>query len=138
MMRGSLLCLLVAAAAGAAACSSTPAPATGEATPVQQSRNPNVIGASELLSNAAGDLYSAIERLRPAFFQTRGNATFGNGAGTEELQVYVESMHRGGLATLREINAADVAEVRRLSAAEATQRFGTGHTMGAIVVTLKK
>jgi hypothetical protein len=31
----------------------------------------------------------------------------------------------------------EVQEVRRLSASEATQAYGTGHTMGAIVVKRK-
>jgi hypothetical protein len=51
--------------------------------------------------------------------------------------VYVDGVRRGDLQVLRQINAIDVKEVRHLSATEATQRFGTGNTMGAIVVTSK-
>ncbi|HXT14891.1 MAG TPA: hypothetical protein VN706_04635 [Gemmatimonadaceae bacterium] len=129
---GSLIVAAVACCGGGAGSASSATP-----EPRQQARNPNLITAAEF-AMSAGDLYSAIERARPAFFQTRGNASFGNGAGPEQIEVYVEGVHRGGVESLREINVADVAEVRRLSAAEATQRFGTGHTMGAVMVTLKK
>jgi hypothetical protein len=127
------------ASAGLAACGAAASPSIeGGPAPVQQSHNPTLITAEELSSAAPGDLYTAIDRLRPAFFQTRGSSSFGNGAGPEVLKVYVENVARGDVSTLRDINASDVQEVRRLSASEATQRFGTGNTLGAIVVTLKK
>jgi len=120
------------------ACGGSPSPAIeGGPAPVQQSHSPTVITAEELSSTAPGDLYTAIDRLRPAFFQTRGTSTFGH-AQPEVLKVYVENVARGDVSTLRDINANDVLEVRRLSASEATQRFGTGNTLGAILVTLKK
>jgi hypothetical protein len=124
----------LSACGGAAAAPSV----EGAAIPVQQSRNPTIITAEELSQGAGGDLYSTIERIRPTFFQTRGSASFGNGAGPEVIKVYVENMARGDVSALRDINSADVQQVQRLNAAEATQRFGTGHTLGAIIVTLKR
>ena len=74
--------------------------------------------------------------LRPAFLVVRGTSSFGNAA-AEVVQVYVDGVRRGDLQVLHQINAVDVKEVRHLSSTEATQRFGTGNTMGAIVVTRK-
>jgi hypothetical protein len=123
---------------GLTACGGSASPALeGGAVPVQQSHNPSVITAEELSATAPGDLYTAIDRLRPSFFQTRGSSSFGN-AGPEVLKVYVENIARGDVTSLRDINASDVQEVRRLSATEANQRYGMGNTLGAIVVTLKK
>jgi hypothetical protein len=130
--------VLILGTVAAAACGAGAAPASGSSTaPVQQSRDPNVVTAQELAATGAGDLYSAIQRTRPTFLQTRGTATFGN-SGPEVIKVYVENMERGDLSVLREINTLDVQEVRHLSAPEATQRFGTGVSLGAILVTLKK
>lgn len=105
---------------------------------VQQSHNPTVITLEEINTAAPGDLYTVIERLRPAFFQTRGQGTFGNGAEPEVIKVYVDNVARGDITALRDINAFDVQEVRRLSPTEATQRYGMGNTLGAIVVTLRR
>jgi hypothetical protein len=51
--------------------------------------------------------------------------------------VYVNGVRSGDVNSLHQIQVIDVREVRRLSATEATQRYGTGHTMGAILVTRK-
>lgn len=98
--------------------------------------NPDVITTEELAKVANNDLYAAINQLRPAYLVTRGASSLGSAA-PEAVQVYVDGVRRGGLQVLREIITIDVKEVRHLSATEATQRFGTGNTMGAIVVTRK-
>ena len=117
-----------ASAAGTGTSSQTQAPARGDA---------NVITLQELGTVSEGDLYSAIQRLRPAFFQTRGSSSLGVATAPEAIQVYVNGSRSAGLNTLRQIRPGEVKEVRRLSAGEATQRYGTGHTLGAIVVTTK-
>jgi len=138
MVRSVLVTLVCAALAGCAG-SATPSAQGGTPAPQQSRANGEVITTQELAAASSYDLYAAIQRLRPSFLQGRGATSFGStSSGSDEIQVYVEGMHRGGLSTLREINAGDVAEVRRLSAAEATQRFGTGTPQGAILVTLKR
>ena len=101
------------------------------------SRDANVITVQELATASDGDLYTAIERLRPAFFQTRGASSLGGGGAPEAIQVYVDGAKSGDVNSLRQIRPSEVLEVRRLSAGEATQRYGTGHTSGAIVVKRK-
>ncbi|HSO94073.1 MAG TPA: hypothetical protein VLS53_06360 [Candidatus Dormibacteraeota bacterium] len=101
----------------------------------------DLITAAELATAAPGDLYAAIQELRSGFLRTRG-ATSVAGAGNRGsspavLQVYVNGTPRGTLDVLHQISTADVKEVQRLSAIEATQRYGTGNMVGAIVVTLK-
>ena len=96
----------------------------------------DVITSEELAKVSYNDLYAAINQLRPAFLVVRGTSSFGNAA-AEVVQVYVDGVRRGDLQVLHQINAVDVKEVRHLSSTEATQRFGTGNTMGAIVVTRK-
>ena len=100
-------------------------------------RDANVISAEELASVTETDLYSAIRRLRPSFFDTRGRSSLGNGAAPEAIQVYVDGTHAGDISALSQIRPMEVKEARRLSAAEATQLYGTGNTLGAIVIKRK-
>jgi hypothetical protein len=116
--------------------------ATAAGTPSQQGqtssrRDPNVIAAEELDTAPETDLYAAIQHLRPMFFETRGRTSPGIGTAPEMIQVYVDGSRANGVDALRQLRPLDVREVRHLSATEATQRYGTGHTMGAIVVTRK-
>ena len=96
--------------------------------------NPNVITAEDLAKVDVSDALQAIQRLRPQFLQTRGTTSFQN---PSEVVVYVDGSRLGNTSTLRDIPANEVKEIRYLSATEATQRYGTGHASGAIVVTRK-
>ena len=128
--------VLLAACAVLAGCASS-AGTTQQSTTAAPRRDTSVITAEELAAIAQRDLYSAIQQLRPSFLQTRGPTSPGIGTAPEVLNVYVNGVRSGDVTALRQILVADVKEVRRLSASDATQRFGTGHTMGAILVTLK-
>ena len=127
-MRHILLTLLVATAA-VTACGSPRAPS---ATP----RNADVITAEELERANIGNAYHAIERLRPRFLRVRGPSSVAN-ASADRVIVYVDNTRMGYVDVLREIQADDIREIRYLSASDATSRFGTGHTAGAILVTRK-
>jgi hypothetical protein len=128
--------LPVAAACLAGCASSTGSTPQGTTTTTPR-RDTNVITAEELATVAQGDLFLAVQQLRPTFLQTRGMTSTGVGTAPEVLQVYVNGIRTGDVNALHQIQVIDVKEVRRLSATEATQRFGTGHTMGAILVTRK-
>jgi hypothetical protein len=53
-------------------------------------------------------------------------------------RVYVDGTPLGeGLGVLRQMRPDDVLEIHYLSAADATQRFGTGNSGGAILVQTK-
>ena len=46
----------------------------------------------------------------------------------------VDGMRLGGLDALHELPSASVRKIRTLDARDATTRFGTGHSAGAIIV----
>jgi len=121
---------------GGCATGGTHTETTGTTSATSQRSGGDVITSDELAKVAHNDLYAAISQLRPTFLVTRGASSLGGGA-ADVVHVYVDGVPRGDLQTLRQINAVDVKEVRHLSASEATQRFGTGNTMGAILVTRK-
>ncbi len=70
-----------------------------------------------------------MRRLRPRWLRGRGG---------DLPVVYVEQVRRGELEVLERLVPEDVAELRFLSAGDATLRFGTNHAGGAILVSLKR
>ena len=122
---------------GGCASGGTRTEAKGAENTTAQRRNTDVITVDELATVGHYDLYAAINQLRPSYLVTRGVTSLGVATAPEVIQVYVDGARKGDLQVLHQINASDVKEVRHLSATEATQRFGTGNTMGAIVVTRK-
>jgi hypothetical protein len=127
-----------ALALGGCASNAATTPASTPATTSAPRRITDLITSEELATVAHDDLYAAISQLRPTYFVTRGVTSPGVATAPEVVQVYVDGAHRGDLQSLHQIQASDVKEVRHLSATEATQRYGTGHTMGAILVTTRK
>jgi hypothetical protein len=84
--------------------------------------------------------YDMVRALRPNMLATRGftRAPQSRSAMWEsnpEIKVYLDGFRYGGVESLRTISAGTVMEVRWLSAVDATIRFGTGNTAGAIAVT---
>jgi len=76
------------------------------------------------------DAFQAIQRLRARWLQSR-SGTF--------AKVYVDGAERpGGLDSLNGMPVADISDMRYLSANEATTRFGTGNSGGAILITTKR
>jgi hypothetical protein len=110
--------------------------ASGGATGGQR-RNPNVITNAELRQTDAEGLtaFQAIQRMRPQWLRGRGVDSFGGGAALPK--VLVEEAPFGEVDDLRSMDAYDVDEIRFLSAADATTRFGTGYPAGAILVSLR-
>lgn len=79
-----------------------------------------------------GNLYDAVQRLRPGFLRARSTATTSNAYPV----VYVDGQRRGTLEYLRSINNRQVAEVRYMSALDATQRYGMNVEAGVLDVKL--
>lgn len=121
------------ASSGAAGSGSAPAP---KAAPTRGSSN--VIIEAEIAAAGVTNALEAVQRLRPVMLRSRaGGGTSGNPDG-DAIVVWVDGVRVGGTDALSSVNALNVKEIRYLSAADATTRFGTGHQMGAIVVTTKK
>lgn len=93
----------------------------------------DVLRADEIARSGAIDAYQAIKLLRPAFFQTRGRTSI---LRTEESEpsLYVDERPFGSLASLRDIPAREVIEVRYYNASQAQMKWGAGNSAGAIHV----
>jgi hypothetical protein len=135
--------VLGAALVGAAGCASSGTagqaggPQTTTVSSSTQRKDPNVITEAELSSRSALTARQVIEQLRPQFLRTRGTTTLG-GAGTSDvIWVYFDGTRMGTIEVLNNIGAHEVREIRYLSPSEATNRYGTGHVQGAILVTRK-
>lgn len=91
-------------------------------------RDPNLITVEELGEFASLNCLEVVRRLRPRWLQGRAGDP-----------VAVRDGNRLGLAEdyLQQIPAGDIKSIRFLNATEATMRFGTGVTGGAILVTTK-
>jgi len=122
----------LAMATGCSKSTSETAPEPVQAPAAAARRNPNLITAEELAASNAQNAYQAIQILRPAWLRTRGS---GGHAGPQTPVVYVDQNRFGSLQALVDINVTGIAEIRYMDSIEATNRFGTGHGGGAILVT---
>lgn len=91
---------------------------------------------AEELSQASGDdLYEIVERLRPRWVRARQERTF---IGATQVSLIVDGIPRGYIVRLSEYRPIDVAEIRFLSARDATTRYGVDMSGGAIVLSLRR
>lgn len=118
--------LQVALLAGLVACS------TGGAG-ARPSYAAGVITAEEIRATTAATALDAIQLLRPRFLQTRGVSSARNPVPAEPV-VYVNGVRYGSPASLEQIRALDVLDIRMLNASDATTRYGSGHVGGVIEV----
>lgn len=102
-------------------------------------QNQNVISSEEITASSATNAYEVIQKLRPNFLRTRGavhGAPVGgaNNIETVDLVVYLNENRLGGSDQLRQISTTEIREIRYYSASEATTKWGTGHSAGAIQI----
>ena len=83
----------------------------------------------ELQANTA---FEIVQRLRSDMLRTRG--TYAVTRPSPPAVVYMDGLRRGLPEVLKEIAAADVAEIRFYTATSATQKWGSNHTGGAIEI----
>lgn len=122
--------LILATLAAIVACGSAGSASRSHVRPA--SVPSTVLTEAEITRAGARTAHETIERLRPWYFAlTRARGASG------ERAVYVDGMRLGGLEALHGIPSASVREIRSLNAREATTRFGTGHSAGAIVVVTR-
>ena len=102
--------------------------------------NSNVITTEEIAAqSSATNAFEVIQRLRPSFLRTRGAvhgapSASGNRFEPVDLVVYMNDSRLGGSDNLRQIPISEVLEIRYFSAADATTKWGTGHSAGAIQI----
>ena len=99
-------------------------------------QNANVISADEIAESSASNAYEVIQRLRPNFLRTRGavHGTPGAASAMVDLVVYLNENRLGGTDQLRQIATGDIREIRYFNSSEATTKWGTGHSAGAIQI----
>jgi hypothetical protein len=96
----------------------------------------NRITAEEMAEHASLDLYAVVQRLRPRWLQVRGATSV---QGRAAIAVILDGVRQqGSIELLRGLRASDIREVRFLGARDATTRYGTDMTAGAIEVFTKR
>jgi hypothetical protein len=103
----------------------------------RQRKDPNVITEAELASRSTLTARQVIEQLRPQFLRIRGTTTLGNAQTSDVIWVYFDGTRMGTVEVLNNIGVHEIREIRYLNPSEATNRYGTGHVQGAILVTRK-
>jgi outer membrane cobalamin receptor len=82
------------------------------------------------------DAYEVVQRLRPAWLQTRGRISIQSTTAQNPV-VYVDNIRYGDPGSLRQVSVDAIDEIRYMGASEATTRYGTGHAGGVILVTTR-
>ncbi len=83
--------------------------------------------------------YDAIRQTRPQWLRSgRGQSSLIQSSQDRRgIRVYVDGVPMGDAAALRTIDTRTVAEMQFLDAREATLKYGTNHSEGAILVTTR-
>ncbi len=121
-----LLLLLLAAVP---ACASSGGPETGT---MRRGGDANRLTRDDVMATHTSDAFEAIRILRPNWLRKRGAMSVMQ---ETDIQVYLDNVQIGGVDALRSIPANSVGSLQFLDASSATQRWGTGHVHGAILVT---
>ena len=122
------LSLLLLVVAGSACASAPQGPEVGA---MPQSRNPNRLTREEVVATHTTSTFEAIRMLRPNWLRKRGAMSVTQ---SSDIMVYVDNVQIGGVQSLHSIPVTSITSVQFLDAATATQRWGTGHVHGAILI----
>ena len=96
----------------------------------------NLITRAELNTLDLSTAYDAVQRLRPHFLRGRGSTSIRDPNPVLPV-VYIAGVKQGGPEALQRVRVSEVSEIRYIGASDATTRYGTGHTGGAIEVILR-
>lgn len=81
--------------------------------------------------------YDAIRRYRPVWLRTqRGQDSFST-QGRRGIRIYQDGVFIGGMPVLQNLQVREIEEIRFLDKRQATTRFGTDHSEGAILITTR-
>ena len=97
----------------------------------------NVILPDDIARVGATNALEAIQQLQPRMLAKQRGPSSINFENQTQIAVYLDGTRFGGIETLALIQATPILEIRFLSASEATFRFGTGNSGGAIVITTR-
>lgn len=94
----------------------------------------NVITQQEIDQSQSITAYDMVRALRPRWLSERGVTSFRS---ANPIMLYVNENRVGTVERLRDYAPRDLREARFLDATQATQRFGTGHRSGAVMLYLR-
>jgi outer membrane cobalamin receptor len=142
MTTRSLSIIAAVVIAGAPGCASSPGGSSGatqqsSSSPSRSRGARDLITQEELAKVDVQNALDAVRRLRPTFLQTHGGLSSSITQGPQDVVVYVDNTRMGGPSSLAQIPITDVKEIQYLNGPDATQRYGTGHGSGAIIVIRK-
>lgn len=123
-MRSAKFALLTALVASLVACSSA---GTGSAARGDR----NLVTTEELRQAVSSNVYEFVQSSRPMWLRRRGQTSINNEG---DIVVYLDGNRLGGPDALRSISPTHVERMQFLDAPAAQQRFGVGHSHGAILV----
>lgn len=116
----------------------------------KRSSDRNMLTAAEIEGSTSATVYQLIQQKRSRWLSTRGTSTLRTTSGVDmtgeryerpaepEIAVYVDEVRNGNQEVLRSMPTHTVESVEYLNAVSATQRFGTNHEHGAILVRRKR
>ncbi len=100
----------------------------------QSSSNAPTITVEEIQENAARNAYDLIRNIRPGWLRPRARVTL---SGATPVAVYLDGVRTGGPEALYEVQTQQISAANFLDGPSATQRFGTDHGGGAILITTR-
>lgn len=109
-----------------AACGPATASGPGERA---SRRDNNLITAEEIGASGHSNVLDVIRSLRSTWLRERSSSTSGP---PDPIFVYVDNTKWGEASTLGQIPVSGVGAIERVSAVDATQRWGPGHAWGVI------
>jgi outer membrane cobalamin receptor len=92
---------------------------------------------AHLEATTARNAHDLVQTLRPQWLRGRGATSLRSTEPTLPV-VYVDGMRFGAVETLRQIGIESVTRIEYMSAADATNRYGTGHGGGVIHVQTRR
>lgn len=128
------------AASGTAETASTPVPSASASGTTAPKRGSSTLIVEDEIRSAGNqrNVYELIDALRPGFMRMRAGAAASE-SGNMRIRVYVDDRRYGeSVESLRDLGTSGIVEIRRISAADATLRWGTGHDGGVILITTKR
>lgn len=90
----------------------------------------NTLTAEELTQREFYSVAEAVKTLRPNWLSLHGPSA-------DQIQVYVDDNHVGGLEVLNSMRISSVTLIRHIDGIQAPARYGAGHSSGVILVSTR-
>jgi hypothetical protein len=123
MLKTGLLALVLAGAA-----------CGGRSAAPERPSHSRVLTYEQIHTYNASNALDLIRALRPVWLQKRGQQSL-NFEG--DIMVYLDNVRYGTVQVLRSIPTTGITRIEYFDASAATQRWGTGHSHGAIAISTR-